>query len=453
MSSNSPVQKRHNRNRLGERRANRDPSSSRDASEEDNDNVENSFSDVGSMNSYRAEALSTTSTIDSPTRMPPPPLPPHTASGSPSTTQAGRRSYMQRRVEELSGEGSQSESLDSPTYDGDVESSSTIGGAPAHHQHNSFRSPSFPTPVSASDALHRAPHTVQRQPTPKATQTGLSAADYPAVQTPKAAYVRPSDVPVAPSVALDECARGPPATSPFPSPNSARGPPKMYTRAVERTEEDIKGFVERAIQGRGQEDGVERWWKTNPPPEGKVVRVYADGVYDLFHFGHALQLRQAKLSFSQVHLMVGVCSDVLCAQHKSAPAMTHAERCEAVRHCRWADEVIPDAPWVVDQAFLDKYQIDYIAHDEEVYPSKNHEDVYAFAKKEGRFVPTRRTPAISTSDLLERIVRGYRDGFFDSKLEKNGHPELLAADVDWDSSASMERREKRKAAHHHKVKK
>lgn len=64
----------------------------------------------------------------------------------------------------------------------------------------------------------------------------------------------------------------------------------------------------------------------------------------------------------------------------------------------------------------------------------------------GRFVPTRRTPAISTSDLLERIVRGYRDGFFDSKLEKNGHPELLAADVDWDSSASVDKREKRAAA-------
>lgn len=56
-------------------------------------------------------------------------------------------------------------------------------------------------------------------------------------------------------------------------------------------------------------------------------------------------------------------------------------------------------------------------------------------------MPTRRTPAISTSDLLERIVRGYRDGFFDSKLFKNGHPELIAADVDWDSST--ERREER----------
>jgi choline-phosphate cytidylyltransferase len=98
---------------------------------------------------------------------------------------------------------------------------------------------------------------------------------------------------------------------------------------------------------------------------------------------HALQLRQAKLSFPSVQLIVGVCSDQLCAAHKSAPAMTHAERCEAVRHCRWADEVVPDAPWVVDQAFMDKYQIDYLAHDELVYPSKDMEDVYAFAKEKG----------------------------------------------------------------------
>lgn len=36
----------------------------------------------------------------------------------------------------------------------------------------------------------------------------------------------------------------------------------------------------------------------------------------------------------------------------------------------------------------------------------------------GKFLPTRRTPGISTSDLLERIVRGYRTGMFDAKLEK-----------------------------------
>jgi choline-phosphate cytidylyltransferase len=105
---------------------------------------------------------------------------------------------------------------------------------------------------------------------------------------------------------------------------------------------------------------------------------------------HGLQLRQAKLSFPKVQLLVGVCSDDLCASHKSAPSMTHAERCEAVRQCRWVDEVIPDAPWVVDQEFLDKHNIDYIAHDELVYPSKTHDDVYSFAKTQGK--PSRSPP-------------------------------------------------------------
>lgn len=69
----------------------------------------------------------------------------------------------------------------------------------------------------------------------------------------------------------------------------------------------------------------------------------------------------------------------------------------------------------------------------------------------GKFLPTRRTPSISTSDLLERIVRGYRGGFFDKKLEKNGHPELMAADVDWDSSGSVEKVAARKKRAGHRV--
>ena len=36
-------------------------------------------------------------------------------------------------------------------------------------------------------------------------------------------------------------------------------------------------------------------------------------------------------------------------------------------------------------------------------------------------------------------MRGYRDGFFDLKLEKNGHPELLAGDIDWEVASAGSR--------------
>lgn len=89
--------------------------------------------------------------------------------------------------------------------------------------------------------------------------------------------------------------------------------------------------------------------------------------------------------------------------------MTEGERYESLRHCKWVDEVIPDAPWVVNQEFLDKHKIDYVAHDSLPYADTSGaaNDVYEFVKAVGKFKETKRTEGISTSDIIMRIVKDY----------------------------------------------
>lgn len=101
------------------------------------------------------------------------------------------------------------------------------------------------------------------------------------------------------------------------------------------------------------------------------------------------QLRQAKLSFPSVHLIVGPFTDGACIADGISTSVPHVERCELVRHCRWVDEVLYDAPVVLDAAFLSRNRIDYVAVEEgsSINPdvSKARMEGYDFIKSFGAF--------------------------------------------------------------------
>ena len=129
----------------------------------------------------------------------------------------------------------------------------------------------------------------------------------------------------------------------------------------------------------------------------------------MFHIGHAKALEQGKKLFPNTYLIVGCCNDKLTIENKGILVMKEKDRYESLKHCKWVDEIITDAPWIIDREFIERHNIDYVAHDTIPYPSKNENDVYKLVKDMGKFKGIQRTEGISTSDIITRIIKNYNE--------------------------------------------
>lgn len=146
------------------------------------------------------------------------------------------------------------------------------------------------------------------------------------------------------------------------------------------------------------------------------LRVYTDGIFDLCHYGHGNVFEQIKKHFGNCTIIVGVMNDIDCHKYKGLTVMTNTERVNCLLHFKNVDEVLPNAPWIITKEFLNEHNIDFCAyHDLGKYNSGI--DGHAVPKKLGIFYQIEYTNGISTTELINRIIKNV-DNYIERNINK-----------------------------------
>ncbi|KAI1081385.1 cytidylyltransferase [Whalleya microplaca] len=152
-----------------------------------------------------------------------------------------------------------------------------------------------------------------------------------------------------------------------------------------------------------------------PAPELLEDRIWVDGCWDFFHHGHAGAMLQARQLGTELY--VGVHSDESILENKGPTVMNLQERLAAVDACRWVTRSVAHAPYVTQLSFITHFGCKYVVHGDDITSDSSGEDCYRFVKAAGRFKVVKRTPSISTTDLVGRMLLCTRTHFIKS-LEK-----------------------------------
>lgn len=143
--------------------------------------------------------------------------------------------------------------------------------------------------------------------------------------------------------------------------------------------------------------------------QSEPVRIYADIVGDLFHAGHIQFFKKAK-EFGD-YLIVGVLADDIVESYKRVPVLTLEERVEAIRACRYVDEVIVAPPLRTTPEWLKEKNIRYVVHGDD-YSQELLRDHYGESIDAGVFKMVPYTQGISSTGIIKRIVERYKNGEF-----------------------------------------
>ena len=128
------------------------------------------------------------------------------------------------------------------------------------------------------------------------------------------------------------------------------------------------------------------------------LKIYCNGVFDLCHIGHIKQFEQAsKLG----DVIVGIHSDEDVATYKRTPIQTMLERVETVKLMKFVSKVIPNAPLVTTNQFMQEHNLDLILISPEYDKETDH--YYKEPRNSNKVIVGNRYPYMSTSEIIKRI--------------------------------------------------
>ena len=137
--------------------------------------------------------------------------------------------------------------------------------------------------------------------------------------------------------------------------------------------------------------------------EKKVV--FTSVVADLFHYGHLELLRRCKL-IGDV-LIVGVIKDTEVLRYKNRlPVIPFEQRFEIIKQIKFVDKVLSQDSRDGSANLKKLGKVDYLVRgDDAILP----DEVETIKLLGGEFIQLKRTPDISTTEIMEKIKIDYRE--------------------------------------------
>tara|TARA_B110000008_G_scaffold26052_2_gene23452 strand:+ start:24533 stop:25864 length:1332 start_codon:yes stop_codon:yes gene_type:complete len=133
------------------------------------------------------------------------------------------------------------------------------------------------------------------------------------------------------------------------------------------------------------------------------MRIYADGIFDLFHNGHRLHLERLKALHDDVYLIIGVISDEDASSYKRKPIVDENTRLQMVRNEACVDEAHM-TPLIMTKDFIQTNRIDFVYH---AFANKQDENVqsecFRVPKEMGIFRTIPYIEGISTTNIIANM--------------------------------------------------